>query len=1529
MIAHPKLQKTKTLKHHAKKLVHKSIDIALKLIGFIGLYFYSILEPFYESGTSHFKNMTNSTPQNPRENHSPRTKPRKRNNFKRLRHWKVEKYPPWKLTRMLVRILIITKIATYSTEDLHLHRTVLNKKLLNLYSILEPFHGPGTGHFKNLTSSLNRREHRKRKKLKNKITEGMLYLLNLRFLPRTIKNVVAKLAEAMTFFVKNIDPPTTSNTAQGPRTHCPICTIPVIGALNYLKQNFKNLTNAIFTAATNYFYIKEHTTNAISTLTTVIIKTVSLLKAPFRRMNFAKRGRSPPRERKKAQDKNIGQYDGNDDPNDWSSYSDDENPPPAPTTYPADSGWFKIPMPETKKGIAYWYNPKRPKDKYSDIKNAPKMKPPEIQKPKEPREEFVEHIEDEEEINITVSETIRTKMVNINVRSAVSDYKKAQIQEGIRKINPDVIAITESWLNKYDQEFRINGYVPIGRQDRPPPRNKEPSNKKRGGGVLVLAKKEVDIKYVHEESLHRDCQVIRFVMDKHTVYVIYRTGKSDVTHKLLTKWLDSEISQLNEKPWIITGDLNLGDLAKVNFDPKLTPVGTDRRRKTPNHMWTELMKKHRISQLVDKPTQKTKLNILDYIFVPENVNIPFIKVDRSAFCTNFDHFAVIFEVDSYYQRTKEEMYKRKETKETWKEFHELLRKTDMMSHIRRLQETLKGQAQVDEISNYIANTLKEIYEQATPLLLTKPPPVGGFLSRTTIRQLKHAKRLHRTLAKTPEDEKKPRILEKLKIINKSNKWLIRQDRIAWEFRRLHLSKERGDNFFRYMSEITRKTKSIGPILNGEGKLRTSDADMAKAFNDFLCDLMKPSSITKNDWDKSYEPKERQLHIEGIKGSETRHPLDTNVTRDQIYEIHRELAPFGYELSVEDITDGYPLGMQARGRKNPPVVITYKDASTKESVNQAAMKANLWNRRTEEDKIVNEETGITGWVKNLARTLGVAIRSILMNLEENKPEKPKTYFTKAYETMKMIEMNTKEIKMAIRFTKRTSAAGPDGLRMAVLSEACSHVLRPLQTLYNAINMSGNIPANFKIARVIMIHKKNSKQEMGNYRPISMENHIAKVWERVLNTRLMIHLNRHNRLTRRQHGFRPKRGCQTNLMEAQEKIIRQSDIHGPVIETWSFDLQKAFDLLDHGKALSLCHKAGINGHVGRSLENWLTKRQQYVQCNKETSDQRTVNRSCIQGSVLGPSMWLIYIQSLLDRLENEKVDHYAYADDVAIVAKISTEEEITNFNRTLEILLKWGTDYEMIWGAHKTQRLAIRYQNCGAGKPPEMFFDGKKIMATEKIESLGMYLDASGVPNAQHERVEHDIKVMRILVAKNYRIRTIEILERLYTTYILPKINYCSTIYHTGKQSHLKGINKELNNFWRLCTTKYKPKKVMGLEEQLIFNDLKYMYKIKHGLTPIDFDDYFTISDIEKATSEKIEPKSYKRGARKAFAMLTFTQRIDKFWNYLPKETRNLKFGPFKEKLKEILTHKKKRRHRQHLLNFGLDTNVMGDPPGIYE
>ena len=158
------------------------------------------------------------------------------------------------------------------------------------------------------------------------------------------------------------------------------------------------------------------------------------------------------------------------------------------------------------------------------------------------------------------------------------------------------------------------------------------------------------------------------------------------------------------------------------------------------------------------------------------------------------------------------------------------------------------------------------------------------------------------------------------------------------------------------------------------------------------------------------------------------------------------------------------------------------------------------------------------------------------------------------------------------------------------------------------------------------------------------------------------------------------------------------------------------------------------------------------------------------------------------------------------------------------------------------------------------------------------------------------------------------------YILPRINYCSQIYHTGQHAHLKEIENELNKFWKLCDTKIVVKGVLELREQLIFNDLKFMHKIKHGLSPIDFDEFFTISDREKTTTEKIKLKKSKY----TFPRYSFTHRIQNYWNYLPVKTRNLTPELFKKKIRLIFTDKKLERHKLNLLNFGLDTPISGPP-----
>jgi hypothetical protein len=168
-------------------------------------------------------------------------------------------------------------------------------------------------------------------------------------------------------------------------------------------------------------------------------------------------------------------------------------------------------------------------------------------------------------------------------------------------------------------------------------------------------------------------------------------------------------------------------------------------------------------------------------------------------------------------------------------------------------------------------------------------------------------------------------------------------------------------------------------------------------------------------------------------------------------------------------------------------------------------------------------------------------------------------------------------------------------------------------------------------------------------------------------------------------------------------------------------------------------------------------------------------------------------------------------------------------------------------------------------------------------------------------------------------------RLYKTYILPRVSYCSQQWLTGLEKHVSAIERELASFWRLGDTKVAPAGLLGLREQLILNDLVLMHRIWKDVSTIDFDEFFTICDHQKRTDAEIKAKRYK----KTFAKYTFAHRMYKYWNSLPKpqNLQNLTPGAFKKEVKSILT--KNDRRKQRFLNFGLKTAISGAPPSIFE
>ena len=210
-----------------------------------------------------------------------------------------------------------------------------------------------------------------------------------------------------------------------------------------------------------------------------------------------------------------------------------------------------------------------------------------------------------------------------------------------------------------------------------------------------------------------------------------------------------------------------------------------------------------------------------------------------------------------------------------------------------------------------------------------------------------------------------------------------------------------------------------------------------------------------------------------------------------------------------------------------------------------------------------------------------------------------------------------------------------------------------------------------------------------------------------------------------------------------------------------LTKAFDLLNHAKVLELCHKCGITGEIGQVIQNWLTDRTQFIECGNKKSQTVRVNKSCIQGSVLGPTLWLIYIQSLMDRLQGE-YEFFAYADDIAIAMKIVTKEDQEKFEKILRILQEWAQDYGMQWSSAKTQRLVFKYINCREPHPPRAItFGGDQILPMKTSVSLGIVFNAECIFYAQIKKVEDFINMMTSQIKKYVKNRSKELLKKSTT------------------------------------------------------------------------------------------------------------------------------------------------------------------------
>ena len=342
-----------------------------------------------------------------------------------------------------------------------------------------------------------------------------------------------------------------------------------------------------------------------------------------------------------------------------------------------------------------------------------------------------------------------------------------------------------------------------------------------------------------------------------------------------------------------------------------------------------------------------------------------------------------------------------------------------------------------------------------------------------------------------------------------------------------------------------------------------------------------------------------------------------------------------------------------------------------------------------------------------------------------------------------------------------------------------------------------------------------------------------------------LNKHNVLYRYQYGFREKHSTDHALIEIVDGIkfaIDDSKLAGGIF----VDLKKAFDTVNHKILLEKLEQLGIRGIPNKLLESYLTNRYQYVQINDSKSNMRSINCGVPQGSVLGPLLFILYINDLANCCTQGKIR--IFADDTAVYFACSNITEFIQIAATImKQLDKWFASNLLSLNTEKSYYCIFRTtQNCRLILPDTIEFNNKSIKRTKSIKYLGITLDEF------LDWKEHTVnlkKSLNSLFSVFYNIRrylTIEHIRVIYYTMIYSRIKYGITVYGLGNKDNLDKIQVLQNKLmkvileksWRHPTDELHTEVNILKVKDIFYQEISsFVNKYLRGDLPLVFTDYF--------------------------------------------------------------------------------------------
>ncbi|BHF68838.1 hypothetical protein SprV_0301187900 [Sparganum proliferum] len=466
-------------------------------------------------------------------------------------------------------------------------------------------------------------------------------------------------------------------------------------------------------------------------------------------------------------------------------------------------------------------------------------------------------------------------------------------------------------------------------------------------------------------------------------------------------------------------------------------------------------------------------------------------------------------------------------------------------------------------------------------------------------------------------------------------------------------------------------------------------------------------------------------------------------------------------------------------------------------------------------------------------------------------------------------------------KESTSPGPDAIPAKLLKELAPEMSKPLAFIFQTSFLTGCLPSDWKSATITPLFKGGSRASANNYRPVSLTSICCKIMEKIIKKALMEFLEQHHLLSDAQYGFRSGRSCLTNLLFTLERWTKARD-EGNLVHAIYIDFKKAFDSVPHQRLLHKLRNAGIRGRLLVWIQSFLAGRSQRVQVGRQQSSDVSVVSGVPQGSVLGPTLFLVFKNDCVKDLD---CDTILFADDIKLWKVIHNAADADHLQANLNRLEDWSKRWLMPFNISKCNLLQLG--SFKASSPRTYFLHDTPLQQVDSQKDLGVWITSSLKPTLHCAKAAKSAMATLQLIKRAFMGFDTDCFSKIFGIYLRPHLEYAIQAWRPWTAKDYTVLEKVQRRATKMTQglgalpyeTRLSTLNLFPLSYRQLSGDLILTFRITNGLDCcLDPTDYFTQANTPTLRGHPLKLRAGKAriNGRKFF----FSHRVALAWNALP-------------------------------------------------